>query len=110
MSEGESIALHEEHCIRAFEGLERFRIHLKLEKCSFSQRMVKRLGVLCGQKQKVPDKTKVDMFKNWPFPSTLDDLASVRAFAAWAKDLIGPIYHDLDGLLKPYGKKGACYD
>ena len=31
--------------------------------------------------KKVPDKKKVDMLKNWHFPSTLDDLASVRAFA-----------------------------
>ncbi len=63
--------------------------------------MVKLLGVLCGQNQKVPDKKKVDMLKNWPFPSTLDDLASFRAFAAWSTDLIGPIYHDLDGVMKP---------
>jgi len=82
MSDDEIIALHEEHCIRAAERLERYRIQFKLEKCSFSQKMVKLLGVLCGQNQKVPEKKKVDMLKNWPFPSTLDDLASFRAFAA----------------------------
>ncbi len=64
MSDGEIIELHEEHGVRTSKRLEHYRIQLKLEKCSFSQEMVKPLGVMCGQTIKTPDQKKVEMLKN----------------------------------------------
>ena len=57
------------------------RIQFKLTKCKWLQKQIQLLGFVLGNGEKRVDPKKAQALRDWPDPSSLEDVMSMRAFA-----------------------------
>ncbi|GFX19925.1 retrovirus-related Pol polyprotein from transposon 297 [Trichonephila clavipes] len=68
---------HLKHLKDVFDRLRSAKLHIKPSKCQFAQAYVKYLGHLVGQGLRTPGELKVQVIKDFPFPT---NKTQVRAF------------------------------
>ena len=83
-------------------------VQFKLTKCRWCQEYIKLLGFILGNGTRKVDPKKAQALRDWPEPSSLDDVVSVRAYANFIKEYI-PSFHVHDLHLRKYTKKGAKF-
>ena len=67
------------------------------------------LGSVVGQGTRTVQPGKAQALKEWPAPSSIDDVVSFRAFTNYLREFI-PRFQELDARLKLCTKKGAKWE
>ena len=66
------------------------------------------LGFILGNGCRKVCPTKVAAVRNWPFPKSIDDIISFRAFVNFVREVV-PSFHEHDEHLRKYLKKGRKF-
>jgi hypothetical protein len=93
-----------------FDRLREFGLKLAPEKCEFFREKIAFLGHIVSSKGIETDPSKIDKIRNWPSPSTPEELRSFLSFAGYYRRFIqdfSKITRPLNDLLPPTkAKKG----
>jgi len=76
----DDLAFHEHTVREVLKVFREYKLHLKPEKCEFSQTQVEYLGFVITGDTVMMDPTKVDGVKDWPVPTNLTKLRSFIGF------------------------------
>ena len=97
---------HIRHLELFFEAARERKISFKLVKSRWMFPQVDLLGFVVGSRVRKVDAGKAKALRDWPDPSCLEDIVSMRAYANYIREYI-PNFADMDVHLRPYLKKGA---
>ena len=107
-SEEELFQRHLEQLEVFLNAASKKKIQFKLEKSKFCYERVPMLGFVVGQGKRTVQPGKAQALEEWPAPKSLDDVASLRAFANYLREFL-PSFQEHDSRLKAVTKKGATW-
>lgn len=107
-SDDDIVNRHIDHCIKFLEKAKEHGVQFKLDKCRWAQSTISLIGFVLGNGVRMPDPAKAHAMREWPAPTSLDDLVSFRAFANFVKEFI-PDNHEHERHIHPFLKKGANF-
>jgi hypothetical protein len=76
----DNLAMVAELTHEVLQCLKKYDLYLKPEKCSFTQNIIKYLGVIIAKGQACMDPAKVKAITDWPTPKTLRQTQSFLGF------------------------------